>query len=47
MMMNDLKRKVEQGEITIRSAAYTLYRWGRCRFVPTDREVLRLLHIII
>jgi len=46
-MMYELKRKVEQGEITIRSAAYTLYRWGRCKFVPNDREVLRLLHIIV
>ena len=45
--MSELKRMVERGEISLRSAAYTLYRWGKCRFVPSDREVLRLLHIVI
>lgn len=45
--MNDLRAKVERGEISLRSAAYTLYRWGRVNFVPNDREVIKLLHIII
>jgi hypothetical protein len=46
-MMNELKTKVERGEITLRSAAFKLYRWGKCKFIPNDREVLRLLHIMV
>jgi hypothetical protein len=46
-MMYDLKMQVERGEISLRSAAYKLYRWGRCKFVPSDREVIKMLHIII
>ena len=43
----DLKTQVERGEISLRSAAYRLYRAGRSKFLPSDREVLRLLHIVI
>lgn len=42
-----LRNKVERGDISLRSAAYTLYKWGRVRFIPTDSEVLRLLNITI
>ena len=45
--MNELREKVERGEISLRSAAWKLYRWGKCKFVPNDREVIKLLHIII
>ena len=45
--MNDLKTKVERGQISLRSAAYTLYRWGKVSFIPNDREVIKLLHIYI
>ena len=45
--MNELRRMVERGDISLRSAAWKLYRWGKCKFVPNDREVLRLLHIVI
>ena len=45
--MNELRRMVERGDISLRSAAWKLYRWGKCKFVPNDREVLRLLHIYI
>lgn len=45
--MNDLKTMVERGDISLRSAAYKLYRWGKCKFIPNDREVLRLLNIYI
>ena len=45
--MNELKRQVERGEISLRSAAYRLYRWGKVKFIPNDREVIKLLHIII
>ena len=47
IIMNELKTQVERGEISLRSAAYRLYRWGRVSFVPSDREVIRLLHIIV
>ena len=43
----DLKQMVERGDISLRSAAYRLYRAGRSKFVPSDREVIRMLHIII
>ena len=46
-MMYELKRQVERGEVSLRSAAYKLYYWGKCKFIPNDREVLKLLHIII
>ena len=46
-MIYDLKMQVERGEISLRSAAYKLYRLGRSKFVPSDREVIRMLHIII
>lgn len=45
--MNDLKAQVERGEISLRSAAYRLLRAGVCKFLPSDREVIKLLHIII
>ena len=45
--MNELRRMVERGDISLRSAAWKLYRWGKCKFVPCDREVLRLLNIYI
>ena len=43
----DLKQRVERGEISLRSAAFKLYRLGRSKFVPSDREVIKMLHIII
>ena len=46
-MMYDLKRMVERGEISLRSAAYKLYDAGWFNFVPSDREVLNKLHIIV
>lgn len=46
-MNYELKTKVEQGEVSLRSAAYMLHRMGKCTFIPCDREVIRLLHIII
>ena len=46
-MKNDLKRQVERGEVSLRSAAYRLMRAGKCTFLPNDREVIRLLHIVI
>ena len=45
--MNELKTLVERGEISLRSAAYKLMRAGRCNFLPSDREVIKMLHIII
>ena len=45
--MSDLKTKVERGEVSLRSAAYKLMRMGRVKFLPNDREILRLLHIVI
>lgn len=45
--MYDLKQRVERGEISLRSAAFKLFRAGRSKFVPSDREVLRMLHIVI
>ena len=45
--MADLKTKVERGEVSLRSAAYKLMRMGRVKFLPSDKEVLRLLHIFI
>lgn len=45
--MTELKRMVERGEISLRSAAYKLLRMGRVKFLPNDREVIRILHIII
>jgi hypothetical protein len=45
--MNELRRRVERGQISLRSAAYTLYRWGKVNFIPNDREVIKLLHIYI
>ena len=45
--MHDLKVKVERGQISLRSAAYRLMRAGKCTFLPSDREVIRLLHIVI
>lgn len=46
-MMNDLKTMVERGEISLRSAAYRLMRAGRCNWLPSDREVIKMLHIYI
>ena len=46
-MLNELRRKVERGDISLRSAAYKLMRMGRVKFLPSDKEVLRLLHIFI
>ena len=45
--MNELKTMVERGDISLRSAAYKLYGWGKVKFVPSDREVIRILHIYI
>ena len=38
---------VERGEISLRSAAYRLYKAGRSKFVPSDKEVIKMLHISI
>lgn len=46
-MTNDLRTKVERGDISLRSAAYRLMEAGRCTFLPSDREVIRILHIYI
>ena len=43
----DLKTQVERGDISLRSAAFKLFRAGRSKFLPSDREVLRILHIIV
>lgn len=45
--MNELRRKVERGEISLRSAAYRLMRMGMVNYLPSDRGVLELLHIYI
>jgi hypothetical protein len=45
--MNELRRMVERGDISLRSAAYRLYRQGKCTFIPCDREVIKMLHIYI
>lgn len=45
--MNELKTKVERGDISLRSAAYRLMRMGKCTFVPSDREVIKMLNIVI
>lgn len=45
--MNELKRMVERGDVSLRSAAYRLYWWGVVKFLPSDREVIKILHIII
>lgn len=46
-MSYELKTKVERGEISLRSAAYRLMKAGKCTFLPNDREVIKMLHIII
>lgn len=46
-MMYDLKTQVERGEISLRSAAYRLMRAGKCTWLPCDREVIKMLHIVI
>ncbi len=46
-ILQSLKRKVECGEITIRSAAYSLYNAGWYNYVPNDREVINTLRIIV
>jgi hypothetical protein len=46
-MMYELKRMVERGDISLRSAAYRLMMAGKCNWLPNDREVIKLLHIII
>ena len=43
----DLKQQVERGDISLRSAAFKLFRAGQSKFLPSDREVLRILHIIV
>lgn len=45
--MNELKRQVERGEITIRYAAYKLFRWGKVNFIPNDTLTLKILHITL
>jgi len=45
--MADLKTKVELGEVSLRSAAYRLMQAGKCTFLPSDREVIKMLHIYI
>lgn len=47
MSISELRRKVERGEISLRSAAYKLYYMGKCTFIPCDREVLKQLNISI
>ena len=46
-MMYDLRTKVERGDISLRSAAYRLMRAGKCTFLPSDREVIKILNIYI
>lgn len=46
-MMYELKREVERGNVSLRSAAFRLMKMGKCTFFPNDREVLKLLHIYI
>ena len=46
-MSYELKTKVERGEISLRSAAYRLMKAGKCTWLPSDREVIKMLHIII
>ena len=46
-MLNELRRKVERGDISLRSAAYRLMRAGKCTFLPSDREVIKMLHIYV
>ena len=45
LMIYELRLMVQQGKITIRSAAFRLYRAGIFNFIPNDREVLKYLHI--
>lgn len=47
MMKGELKQMVERGVISLRSAAFELKRIGRVNYIPNDREVIKLLHIII
>lgn len=42
-----LRDKVMAGAVSIRSAAYILFDLGWFDHVPTDREVINHLHIII
>ncbi len=45
--MNELKLMVERGQISLRSAAYRLLMAGKCKYLPSDREVIKMLHIFI
>jgi hypothetical protein len=45
--MSDLKTMAERRDIIPRSTAFELKRMGRVNYIPNDREVIKLLHIII
>ena len=45
--MNELNRKVERGDISLRSAAYRLMKMGKVNYLPSDRGVIELLHIFV
>lgn len=47
MSKGDLKTMVERGILSLRSAAFELKRMGRVNYIPNDREVIQLLHIVI
>lgn len=47
MSKGELKQMVERGFISLRSAAFELKRMGNTDYVPNDREVIHLLHIVI
>lgn len=44
---SSLKRSVERGETSLRSAAIQLYNSGWFNYIPSDREVIKHLHIVI
>ena len=46
-ILTSLRRKVERGDISIRSAAYRLFDAGWFNYVPSDSEVINKLHIFI
>lgn len=46
-ILQSLKQKVERGEISLRSAAFSLYKAGWYNYVPSDSQVIKMLHIYI
>ena len=44
---SSLKMQVERGEVSLRSAAISLYKSGWFNYIPSDREVIKHLHIVI